>query len=859
MVTTTDTGAARPETQQKNAGADNHVGKVDQHKTEVKGASEKGYAEVEKDLRTGANSTAARSDACVASNNQNGVLTGQQAIEQASTANPANPGDPSQLKGTDRAAFIAANRDNPQALADAGLLDGNEQKILQDLRDKGNGQVNLDSLKFDKNTGQLLDPSKIDCSTPTGVAAFDGGRLQPGQNPDDLRGGEDPKSDQTKLAAKTEKRQVTQGEGETITAAKGGDGRTEDGEEPVTNPHRTDGTVQTVGRSQLASSESDLYTTDPTQQARTDTRVVQTAARGQDGALETSMDVASAGGVRRRNDQTVQVGRDAGSQPVEASDRSATSGDAPRTSAEALQRMEQAGWIKRGADGQWQAGDHFTSQAAKDNFAKQFNQFLGRQDVSDAQKASVINSTQQLLEDHNNAGGVSDGRRQELATSMMENLAQGKADQGNSNRCNVTEIGNATYTVAPDVAAARTANIIHNGAWVIPADQSSTGQEQRIDMSDAIARLNRGGNLLDNRSGETNLHSELDQIAMAKQYNQARGMIYSVGDPTGPNDTGERLTYRDGSAVRDANGKPIHSPNMTMADVADAAKSKEFGIADRVTVVADKTWQNGRNSRNLNVVDKNDPSQLQGVMDGVRQRGMSTGQSQYVIFGVAGNDRTVVDQNGRADAGSAGPHAGHAIGMVFDPTARSRDGSTQGSFIGRNSWGEKSDKIWDQNVVNANGSVNIANLTRATDMSIDRTRSGPQLQRSPDGVAPHPYHEWHDSHPAVDDRRGGTIQRSTVEQDEQTRKAKEIEEQHKKEDQDDKQKKPKETKKADADTEDDPTKDQTRRTAQADLSRLQAEEARIIAQIHSGIADTASLYPKLADIYSRMESDRNVA
>src|SRR5579883_652791 len=89
-----------------------------------KKATESLYRDVQDHRDThGNNYTSTVADSTVASNNQSGVMTGRQAMELAnSRPDLVNPQDPSSLQGGDRAAFIAANRNNPAVLDAAGIL-----------------------------------------------------------------------------------------------------------------------------------------------------------------------------------------------------------------------------------------------------------------------------------------------------------------------------------------------------------------------------------------------------------------------------------------------------------------------------------------------------------------------------------------------------------------------------------------------------------------------------------------------------------------------------------------------------------------------------------------------------------------
>lgn len=534
-----------------------------------------------------------------------------------------------------------------------------------------------------------------------------------------------------------------------------------------------------------------------------------------------------------------------GDRASEASDR--PGGEKPGDVDGALKRLQEGGWLKVGADGKYQTGDRFTDKTAKGHFGEQLTNFLNRPDITPEQRASVLNSTAQLLEMKQGENSVlSQQHRELLATTQLENLSNWKSDdQGNSNRCNVAQLAGARNYLAPEKVAQMTNNIAKDGFLDIPASESSTGQARSIYMGEALQNTNRG---LDGNKGDSNEAGKLHQIALAKEFNDRRGLLYEQGTPTADNPTGETLRRINGY---DSQGRPIGgeltgkgSPAMTMADVADAAKSKELGIASNVTVVADKTWNNGRTSSNLEVV--RNPGDMQRIVEAAQRQ-----DKHYMIMGVSGADRSVADASGRRDVARNDGHYAHAIGAAWSKThdinPRTTGEKTGGEWAGNNTWGNErkkvndkgevlgNDDIWDRNLVGADGKINITVAERAMDMKIDR-------KGSPGFDGSQPYKDWHDSHPGVNRREGGVSQvGENPKVDELNRKKEE-----------EKKRTEEEPKKRADDSETDLLKQQQKKANEIEHARLRDDARRIETDIAAGIGNTAALYGRLATVHGMM-------
>ncbi|MBZ0186596.1 MAG: hypothetical protein K8F91_10140, partial [Candidatus Obscuribacterales bacterium] len=414
-------------------------------------------------------------------------------------------------------------------------------------------------------------------------------------------------------------------------------------------------------------------------------------------------------------------------------DKPASAAEGERQLQDSLKRMQEGGWIgDQNNDGKFESGNKFSDATAKQNFGKQLNDFLGREDLSAAEKASVLNSTTELLEMKDSP--MSQGLREQTATTQMENFAHWDSnDQGKSNRCNVYQVASAEYYLSPQSAAERTNNIAKDGKWDIPSDKSSTGSPQSVDMSDAISNLEKSyqsGTLggIDGGKGQSNSHGTLDSIALSKMYNQQRGLIYSVGQPTFDNPTGESLhrmaQNEDGTRQQNPEGSYVKgdlfskgSPGMTAADVADLAESKELGIGAGVTVVAGDTWNNGRTTDNLEVVKEGAAGQqdMQAITDRIQKT-----DKHYMIMHVSGHDKAIVDAAGQRHA-SGGGHAGHSIGAAWNAKHNINDRvdetRTGGEWKGNNTWGTGNDNIWDQNLVGGDGRIKLATAVDSMDMN----------------------------------------------------------------------------------------------------------------------------------------------
>lgn len=515
----------------------------------------------------------------------------------------------------------------------------------------------------------------------------------------------------------------------------------------------------------------------------------------------------------------------------------------------ALKRLQEGGWLRQGADGKFQTGDKFTDKTAKGHFGEQVTNFLNRSDITPEQKASVLNSTAQLLEMRQGENSVlSQQHRELLATTQLENLSNWKSDdQGNSNRCNVAQLAGARNYLAPEKVAEMTNNIAKDGFWDIPANESSTGEAKRIYMGEALQNTNKG---LDGNKGDSNEAGKLHQIALAKEFNERRGLLYEQGQPTPNNPTGETTRKISGY---DNQGRPVGgelvgkgSPAMTMADVADAAKSKELGIANNVTAVADQSWKNGRTTNNLETI--RNPGDMQRIVENAQKQ-----DKHYIIMGVSGADRSVADASGRRDVARNDGHYAHAIGAAWSKThdinPRTTGDKNGGEWAGNNTWGNDrkkvndkgevlgNDDIWDRNLVGADGKMNIATAERAMDMKIDR-------KGSPGFDGSQPYKDWHQEHPGVNRREGGVSQVGDNPKIDELNKKKE--EQNKKPEEEQK-------KKADSGEFDQQLKLQRKQASEIEFAKLQQESRRIESDIAAGLGNTAALYGKLSSIHGMMQ------
>lgn len=414
----------------------------------------------------------------------------------------------------------------------------------------------------------------------------------------------------------------------------------------------------------------------------------------------------------------------------------------------ALARMRDGGLLKdaRGGDGiltaeELRAGkfetnaDKFTDATSKKEFANQVRSVLEREDISAADKASILGSGQNIVEmkSFGDRGMKSQADRELLTTTMFENLGKNwnSNSQGDNNSCALTEVGVAQNYLNPAQVARDTQNVVEDGVW-------NTKTNQAIDVHDSFmtpdAEARRG---LDKDAdgtdlGNRNFHTQLMNGKDGSWLNQRQGLLYTNGTAA---DGYKEAVWQKGT---DENGKPawqIHtsgSPDVQASEAADMAKHADYGIADNVTVAVDKSGWSAAGSQHL--TDKRD---LNSVVKDIEAGKL--GDKHYMIMLGAGGDRLL--QNGRdVDAGA---HSGHAYGAAFSKTANINDrvaGENQGGeWKAKNTWTDATTESMDRALVGADGKMNVAAAQRSMDMSIDRSGE-------PTG-GPGSYREWRDNHP----------------------------------------------------------------------------------------------------------------
>jgi hypothetical protein len=170
-----------------------------------------------------------------------------------------------------------------------------------------------------------------------------------------------------------------------------------------------------------------------------------------------------------------------------------------------------------------------------------------------------------------------------LVEQIAHQAADPNIDQGNHNTCNVTTLGDVTFTKHPGVAAEAIATTALTGQWrnpadgkvsVIPEGSLKPGTEEDRDLP---------------KDGQRSYATQLLNLALVNDQTQRRNPpeYYSQEQPERGNqnrsDTGERLRYADGSEVSrnekvvvvDANGmpraeiqkRPARSPNLDCSEI----------------------------------------------------------------------------------------------------------------------------------------------------------------------------------------------------------------------------------------------------------------------------------------------------
>ncbi len=208
-----------------------------------------------------------------------------------------------------------------------------------------------------------------------------------------------------------------------------------------------------------------------------------------------------------------------------------------------------------------------------------------------------------------------------LVQQIAHQAADPRIDQGNHKTCNVTSIGEVTFTKHPGEAAEAIATTALTGHFrnpadgrvsVIPEGSLQPGREENRDLP--------GDN-------QRSYATQLLNLALVNDQTQRRQPpeYYSQEQPERGNqnqtDTGERLRYADGTEVKknqnilvvDSNGqhreiveRPARSPNLSCSEIEQIGErlkdGKQIVISNREAAGADAAEAQPRNAAELQAV-----------------------------------------------------------------------------------------------------------------------------------------------------------------------------------------------------------------------------------------------------------------
>ncbi|MBS1952955.1 MAG: hypothetical protein JST89_02155 [Cyanobacteria bacterium SZAS-4] len=195
--------------------------------------------------------------------------------------------------------------------------------------------------------------------------------------------------------------------------------------------------------------------------------------------------------------------------------------------------------------------------------------------LSADQVKSIYDSTAKLLRNEGDRSPLSADERNQLAGSILHNASlRTGTDQGFHNTCNVTTLERRLNVTNPAEAARIVSEVGLTGEF-----KSKDGQVIKLDQAslheDAESRLQFGDKATD---GKRNYASQLFDMAEINNYwqHQKPPLFYSQVAPTGQSDTGERLTYANGTEVKGPDGKPMRQPALSTDAMAEIGKDLGF-------------------------------------------------------------------------------------------------------------------------------------------------------------------------------------------------------------------------------------------------------------------------------------------
>lgn len=195
--------------------------------------------------------------------------------------------------------------------------------------------------------------------------------------------------------------------------------------------------------------------------------------------------------------------------------------------------------------------------------------------LSAEQVKSIYDSTAKLLRNEGDQSPLSSNERNQLAASILHNASlRTGLDQGFHNTCNVTTLERRLNITNPAEAARIVSEVGLTGQF-----RSKDGQVIKLDAAslheDNESRLQFGDRAAD---GKRNYASQLFDMAQVNNYwqHQKPPLFYSQVPPTGQSDTGERLTYANGTEVKGPDGKPMRQPALSTDAMAEIGNDLGF-------------------------------------------------------------------------------------------------------------------------------------------------------------------------------------------------------------------------------------------------------------------------------------------
>lgn len=341
--------------------------------------------------------------------------------------------------------------------------------------------------------------------------------------------------------------------------------------------------------------------------------------------------------------------------------------------------------------------------------------------VSADQINKIYDSTTKLIEDPSHTSKLNLEDRRRLAAGILHNAAHPHdIDQGMHNTCNVTTLEERLNMTNPAEAARIVSEVGLTGQF-----RSKDGKMIQLDAKS----LTPDGEALSdarNADGKRNYASQVfDQVTVNDYWqHQKPPLYYSQTTPHGQADTGERLTYANGTEVKGPDGKPMRQPGLGTEAIAQIGKN--LGM-DGQYVISNTEFDGTRKYEGVNKV-----SSYQEF-----EKALSNGQTPAIIF-LNGNDKlfTGTDKNG----GAGGGHVVSVSDYKSGPPAM---------VYMSNQWGKDNDK-WVKVTDLYNATLPAGSANRVDDQGqkghipSDGT-SQPGWTRKDEVWRDQQHHQWKDS------------------------------------------------------------------------------------------------------------------